>query len=301
MIAVDAPLAGLGLPLLLAAVVWVASVVRQDASLIDRFWPVLVLSAALPATISARSWSAIAIAFWVIALLWGLRLALYLTRRNWGHGEDRRYRAMRARHGRAFWWRSAVIVYGLQAVLAWLIAQPLIVGVTAARYASDLGPFESVMLGFGFLLAIAGWLFESIADAQMARFRRTAAGAQPEAVMDQGLWRYSRHPNYFGEACVWWGLAIAACAVALASADAGGASAPAAAATWPSAVAILRALGGAALLTWLLLRVSGVAMTEKDIGERRPAYRRYQAITSAFFPRRPRQVPRDDAIHRTTP
>jgi steroid 5-alpha reductase family enzyme len=248
---------GLAASTSLALVAWVGSVVLRDASLVDRFWSALIGAAALayavllPAT-GERAW-------WMGALLlaWALRLAVYISWRNWGHGEDRRYQAIRARNEPNFAFKSLYLVFALQAVIAWVVAMPFLAGFAVD---APLG----VVDGIGAALAAFGIGFEAVADAQMARFK--ADPANRGQVMDRGLWRLSRHPNYFGEACAWWGLWLMAV-------PAGGA--------WSIVSPIV--------MTVLLLKVSGVTLLEKDIGERRSAYRDYVARTSAFIPRPPRK------------
>jgi len=262
----EAAFAGLAFTAAVALVVWLESLARRDASLIDRFWPVLIAGAGLVYLVllpNAPLHEPRGLAMAVLALLWGLRLALYVAARNWGHGEDRRYEAIRARNQPGFGLKSLYLVFGLQAVLAWIVSAPLFVGMTGAR---PLGWLDIA----GGALAAFGIGFEAIADAQMSRFK--ADPSQRGQVMDRGLWRYSRHPNYFGEACVWWGLWL----MALGAAGLGGA--------W-SVVSPL-------LMTWLLLRVSGVRLLEADIGHRRPAYRDYIARTNAFVPGPVRRPPK---------
>ena len=253
-------LRGLAPIALISLATWIASVVRRDASLVDRMWSLMIAAPTLVYA-SQTSWtSPRAIALQVLVLAWGLRLAAYITRRNWGHGEDRRYQAIRARYEPHFALKSLVLVFALQMVLAWIVSAP-----TLAALAGDgrLGALDVA----GIAIALAGFLFEAIGDAQMAAFKRDPA--HRGQVMDHGLWRYTRHPNYFGEACFWWGVWLLALA-------AGGL-----AAAWT----VLSPL----LMTVLLLKVSGVAMLEKDIGERRPAYRDYMARTNAFIPGAPRR------------
>jgi steroid 5-alpha reductase family enzyme len=197
-----------------------------------------------------------------LAIAWALRLGLYITLRNRGHGEDRRYRQMRERNQPFFGLKSLYLVFGLQALLAWIVTAPLLAGMAATR------PFGWLDAP-GAALAAFGIVFEAIADAQMARFK--SMPGQRGRVMDRGLWHYSRHPNYFGEACVWWGLWL----MAMAGAGWGGA--------WAAV--------SPALMTVLLLRVSGVRLLEKDMAERRPAYQDYIARTNAFFPGLPRKEP----------
>jgi steroid 5-alpha reductase family enzyme len=187
-----------------------------------------------------------------LALIWALRLSGYITWRNWGEPEDYRYRAIRRNNQPYFHIKSLYIVFGLQAFLAWVVALPL--------HAALLAPAPPGWLdGLGLLLWLAGFLFEAVGDAQLAAFKQDPAN--DGAVMDRGLWRYTRHPNYFGECCLWWGFFCFALA--------GGG--------WWSVISPL-------LMTVLLLKVSGVAMLEKDIGTRRPAYRDYVARTNAFVP-----------------
>ena len=253
-------LCGLALIALLAFGTWIASLVRHDVSLVDRMWSLMI---AVPALVYATqtSWaSPRAIALQVLVLAWGLRLAAYITWRNWGHGEDRRYQQIRARNQPHFALKSLYLVFALQMALAWIVSAPALAALAGTR---DFGALDVA----GIVVALAGFLFEAIGDAQMAAFKRDAANRGQ--VMDRGLWRYTRHPNYFGEACFWWGIGLIALA-------AGGT-----AAIWT----LLSPL----LMTVLLLKVSGVAMLEKDIGERRPAYRDYIARTNAFIPGPPRR------------
>jgi steroid 5-alpha reductase family enzyme len=256
-------LRGLALIALLAACTWVASLVRRDVSLVDRMWSLMIAGAALVYAAQAPAPMPRAIAVQLLVLAWGLRLAAYITWRNWGHGEDRRYQQIRARNQPHFALKSLVIVFALQMVLAWIVSAPTLATVVGRR---GLGMLDVA----GIAVALVGFLFEAIGDAQMAAFKRQAANR--DRVMDRGLWRFTRHPNYFGEACFWWGLWLIALA-------AGGL-----AAAWTVVSPLL--------MTVLLLKVSGVAMLEKDIGERRPAYRDYIARTNAFIPWRPRRLPR---------
>jgi len=189
---------------------------------------------------------------------WALRLSVYLAARNWNAPEDHRYRAIRERNEPGFAWKSIYLVFGLQALLAWLISAPLAASIGSAAALGATGLFGTALVVFGIA-------FETFADAQLARFKAEPANAG--RVMDRGLWRYTRHPNYFGEFCIWWGFYLIAF-------DAG--------AWWT--------LFSPLLMTVLLLKVSGVALLEKDIGERRPAYRDYIARTNAFFPGPPKEA-----------
>lgn len=259
----------------LALLVWLTSLRLRDASLANRFWSVFIaLAATVFALQGAPALDARLQAMLALVLAWALRLAGFITWRNWGHGEDRRYAAMRARHGPGFGRRSLTLVFGLQGLLAWVVATPLLVAAGRAGPGTGaLGPLDAL----GLAVAATGLVIEALADAQMARFRRDPAryGKARGDVMDAGLWRYSRHPNYFGEACVWWGMGLMAVSAALTSAG-------------PDPLAAAAALLSPLLMTGLLLKVSGVALLEQDLTERRPAYRDYIRRTPAFIPGPPK-------------
>jgi steroid 5-alpha reductase family enzyme len=248
-------LAGLGVSVALMALAWLISVVRRDVSIVDIFWAIAVAGTGVGYAVGGGDGGDRGRLAVGLALAWMLRLSWHILRRNWGQPEDRRYREIRARNEPGFWWKSSYLVFAFQSLLAWVVGLPLL-GAVASR--SDLNFLDLA----GVLLWAFGMVFEAVADRELARFQ--ADPRNKGQVMDQGLWRYSRHPNYFGEFCVWWGMYLIALA--------GGA--------WWSAI-------GPAVLTLFLLKVSGVALTEKDIATRRPEYRRYMQRTSAFFPRPP--------------
>jgi len=243
--------------LLLALLAWGIATARRNAGLVDIFWSLFFLVATLAWLLPQDAWSERGTLLLALVAAWSLRLSIYLAWRNWGAPEDHRYAAIRARNEPGFAWKSLYLVFGLQALLAWIISAPLAAAVAST---TPLGAWDAA----GAALVLAGFALETVADAQLARFK--ADPASHGKVMDRGLWRYTRHPNYFGECCVWWGFYLLAAA-------AGGA--------WT--------VFSPLLMTVLLLRVSGVALLEKDIAERRPAYREYVARTNAFLPgpRRP--------------
>ncbi len=249
-------LAGYGLAAVVGAatLLWVVSIIRRDASLADPFWApgfLVILSVYLGLSgPTPRGWLA-----WTCVLLWSLRLGVHLGLRNAKHGEDRRYAAWRAQHGPRFWWVSLFTVFWLQAVLLWVVSFPLL-GVALST--APLGLWDAA----GAAVFLAGFLMEAVADDQLRRFRRNEERSD---VLDTGLWRYSRHPNYFGNAVLWWGLFLMA----------------AAAGQWWTAV-------GPAVMTFLLMRVSGVTLLERDLRTRRPGYEAYIRRTSAFVPWPPR-------------
>jgi steroid 5-alpha reductase family enzyme len=242
--------------------VWLLSLWRRDASVVDPFWGagfLLVALVAVGLNLPPNPRTRLILA---LTALWGLRLSAFLLWRNWGQAEDRRYQAMRRRHGARFWWVSLFTVYLLQAVILWFVSLPI--QATAVHAADQAGEAPLRWLdGLGLLLWTIGFFFESVGDWQLARFQAAPANAQ--RVMDRGLWRYTRHPNYFGDFCVWWGLYLIAAS--------GGA--------WSTLLSPL-------LMSCLLLKVSGVVLLEKTIADRRPDYAAYQARTAAFFPRPPR-------------
>lgn len=249
-------LQGLIIVLSLVLLTWIVSLFRDDVSIVDSLWSLMFLAL-------CASWymayeftthrSGIVLA---LVALWALRLSAYITWRNRGAGEDARYRAMRRKYSPNFAIKSLFIVFLLQGFLALIISLPLLAAITGSR---PLNLFD----GLAVLMVSFGILFESIADAQLAAFK--ARPGNQGQVMDKGLWRYTRHPNYFGECCVWWGFYLFAVA----------------AEGWWSILSPL-------LMTFLLLRVSGVALLERDIAERRPGYREYMAHTNAFIPGIPR-------------
>ncbi len=236
---------------------WGVSLPLRNASIVDIAWGagfavIGATSAVLGEGLVERRWLGA-----VLACVWGLRLGGYLAWRNLGHGEDRRYQAMRRGHGRRFWWVSLFTVFLLQGALMLVIGLPLM---TIAASSRPLDALAAAGVG----LWLVGLVFESVADVQLARFKANPQSAG--RVLDRGLWRYSRHPNYFGDFCVWWGIFVVAAPDAL--------------------FAVVSPL----LMTTFLLRVSGVALLERTIVERRPAYRSYIARTSAFFPWPPRRA-----------
>lgn len=197
---------------------------------------------------------------WLVTALtvaWGLRLAVHLTARNWGEPEDRRYAAMLddAKGPRSLY--ALRMVYLLQAALAWFVSLP----VQFAQYdPSPPGP----LLWAGAALWTVGMVFETVGDAQLQAFRRNRANSG--RVLDIGLWRYTRHPNYFGDACVWWGLYLTACG------------------TWAGAGTVL----SAAVMTYFLAAKTGKPLMESHLSSSRPGYAAYVRRTSGFFPLPPK-------------
>lgn len=250
-------LSGLGITLAGFGLLWVASLLRRDASLVDRWWgAAFVLLAVWYLRGAAEPPPPAGWLLTVLVAAWGLRLSLHLTRRNWGRGEDFRYRAMRERHGASFSLVSLATVFGLQGLLVWVIGMPLYAGIAAA------GP-DSWLAWPGLVVWLAGFGFEVIGDLQLAAHRRDPS--RRGSVLRSGLWKYTRHPNYFGDALLWWGHWLVAASV-------GGA--------WT--------IFSPVIMTVLLRRVSGVTLLEQTLVESRPGYADYVATTSPFLPMPPR-------------
>ena len=248
-----------GLAVILAAClgVWLLSLAKRDVSIVDSLWSLMFLLAAVTYVATLPNTGPRTTLLLALVAIWSLRLFSYITWRNWGEEEDHRYQAIRANNEPNFAFKSLYIVFGLQGVIAWVVSLPLL-GALASF--ADLGYLDYL----GVAVWIVGMVFEAGGDYQLARFK-----ADPHnrgKVLDRGLWRYTRHPNYFGNACIWWGFGMIAIT--------GGA--------WWAIVSPV-------LMTFLLLKVSGVSLLEQDIGDRRPAYADYIARTSAFIPYLPRK------------
>jgi steroid 5-alpha reductase family enzyme len=247
------------LPFLVGAATftWLLSVPMKNVAIVDSLWSLMLFMAGVVYALNSDPRAPrLAFVLWLLAI-WAARLAWYITLRNVGKGEDRRYQQIRERNQPGFTWKSLYLVFWLQAGLAWVISLPLL-GAFASN--QPLGLLDYA----GLSLWIVGFVFEAGGDWQLSRFKKDPANAGK--VMDRGLWRYTRHPNYFGEFCIWWGFYLIALS----------------AGAWWS-------VAGALLISFLLLKVSGVALLEKDIGNRRPLYADYVLKTNAFFPGPPQK------------
>ena len=256
--------ANAALVLALMTALWVVSVRLRDASVVDPWWSMAFLLVAAH-TVLRTGLTPGKTLFLAAVAGWALRLFLHLLVRSLGKPEDPRYAAFRARYGaERYWWFSFFQVFLLQGALVVAISAPLQVAASAPA-PDPVSAFDVA----GFALFAFGFAIETVADAQLAAFRRARAAegpAAPKRLLDTGLWRYSRHPNYFGEALVAWGFWLMCL------------DAP-----WGWATAF-----APALMTFLLLKVSGVAMLDAHLAATRPGYADYVRRTSAFVPRRPR-------------
>jgi len=243
----------------LFTLLWLASLAVRNSSIVDMWWgPGILL---IGVTYTLTSGGAHNRSTMVLGLLtiWAVRLAWHIGARNIGHGEDFRYAKWRQERGASWWWFSYFKVFLLQAVIAWIVAMPLYYAMTSPAPVH----FNAWDYAGAIVFAI-GFFFEAIGDEQLRQFKSTPSNK--ERVLDSGLWRYTRHPNYFGEALLWWGFGLFGLA-------AGG----------------YAGLIGPAIITFLLIRVSGVALLEKTLRQTKPEYARYVDSTSAFLPMPPRQ------------
>ena len=239
---------------------WLASLAPRNVTVVDSLWGLGFVAIAWITFGLAEGYAGRRLLVAVLTTLWGLRLCAYLTWRNRGKGEDPRYGAWRRASGERFWIVSLFKVFWLQALFLWVIA----VVVQIPQVPVEPAHF-TLWDAAGALLWAIGFTFEAVADAQLAAFK--ADPANKGRVMERGLWRFSRHPNYFGESLIWWGLFLIALSV------------PHGIFTVVSPV----------IITLVLLKMTGVALTERTIVETRPAYRDYQRRTSAFIPWLPKE------------
>lgn len=239
---------------------WLLSLRLNDASIVDIFWGLGFVLIAWTVYALSYGYRPRRLLLCSLVTIWGVRLALHLWRRGHGRPEDYRYAAMRKRHGAQFKWVSLGLVFGLQGLLMWIISLPLQMAQQAIL------PWELTWLDW---LAVGVWLvgflFEAVGDWQLQQFK--ANPKNKGQVMNQGLWRYTRHPNYFGDAVVWWGFWLFSLAVG------------------DGLFSMLSPL----LMTFLLLKVTGAALLEKSLTKTKPQYKAYVARTSAFVPWFPKQ------------
>ena len=234
---------------------WFISLAHRNVTIVDSLWGLgFVLIAWLTFFLSDGFWTR-KMLIAVLVTLWGLRLSAYLSWRNWGKGEDPRYGLWREKSGQRFWFVSLFKVFILQALFLWVISLVLQVGQMAAR------PSSLTWLDIaGIMMWLIGFVFESLGDWQLARFKSNPANKG--RVMDRGLWAYTRHPNYFGETLVWWGI----CLVTLSTPD-----------SWWTVVSPM-------VITAVLLKMTGIPLTEQELIKNRPGYSDYIKHTSAFLP-----------------
>ncbi|MCW8900066.1 MAG: DUF1295 domain-containing protein [Gammaproteobacteria bacterium] len=245
--------------LLVAIFAWLLSLFLKDVSIVDSAWSLMFLASAIYYYLSLELINLKENIFFILVVLWALRLATHLTWRNWGEPEDRRYQDIRKKYSPNFGVKSLFIIFVFQAILAAVISLPIVSVLGIKSEPVNLGIIEYAAI----LIWLAGFTYESVADWQLAKFK--SDNSNQNKVMNTGLWRNSRHPNYFGEFLIWWGFYLYAFS-----------SGP-----WWIIVSPL-------LISWLLLKFSGVVMLEETIVKRRPDYQEYIDKTNAFFPGRVR-------------
>jgi steroid 5-alpha reductase family enzyme len=245
---------------------WLISLRLQDVSFVDSWWALGIVLLALTTYLQLSNPSLHAILLLVLCTVWGLRLGLYLLWRWLSHGVDARYRAImrsaETRRGWSFAFTAGIQVFLLQGILQFIVALPVQLG----QIGTPAAP-PGVIATIGALIAAGGIIFETVGDWQLVRFKNNPENKG--RVLDTGLWRYTRHPNYFGDACVGWGLFLVALETPLG----------------------LWSLPAPVLLTFLLTRVSGVPLLEDQLSKTRPGYAEYVQRTPAFIPWFPRSKP----------
>jgi steroid 5-alpha reductase family enzyme len=234
-----------------AMVGWLFSLITDKVSHVDSMWSLFFLISACSIALFDYKFSDRTLIILALVAIWAIRLSAHITSRNWGH-EDHRYIQIRNNNEPLFWLKSVYIVFGLQALLAWIISISLFGAINSNQ---PIGDLDYV----GISIVLIGLYWEVIADWQLNQFKKDPNNK--DQVLNTGLWAYSRHPNYFGECCIWWGLYTIALA----------------AGAWWAIVSPI-------LMTLLLLKVSGVSLLESTITERRPTYQSYIDNTNAFLP-----------------
>ena len=243
-----------------ALALWLASIPLRDVSIIDMFFALIIVAITLTAFTLADEHQTLQWLLLAMVSLWALRITAYLIGRNWGHGEDPRYTKLRSwvNNERAFLWLSLRQVFLLQALVLWLASLPVQVGMHSGGPAGWLAVLGSVVW-------LLGLVTETVADAQLRHFRAQAENRG--TVLCTGLWRYSRHPNYFGELCVWWGIWLVACEAPMG---------------WLTVI-------GPLAYSYLVVNVTGQKTLDKKLAREKPGYAEYMARTSGLVPWPPRR------------
>lgn len=253
-----------GVAMVAVLLLWLISIPLRDASIIDMFFAVIIFAIASVSYLLGNGAPARKTLVLFLVGIWALRITVHLIRRNWGHGEDARYTKLRSwvADDRSFYWLSLRKVFLLQGVVLWFASLPVQMAQTYSTPTSLGWPAY-----VGILLWAIGLYFETVADHQLTRFR--ADPNNQGRVLNTGLWRYSRHPNYFGELCLWWGLFLVAC---------------------DSPIGLLTIVGPLAY-TYLVVNITGQRTLEKKLARERPGYADYMATTSGIIPLPPKGDP----------
>ena len=241
---------------------WLLSIALRDVSIIDMAFSGMITILLLVAHQTGGAGGLIPGLILGLVIVWAVRMSVYLVHRNWGHGEDPRYTRLRkwVEPGWPFHWLSLRQVFLLQGAVIWVLTLPQQIAMVSGEWA-EFGPLAAG----GLLLWCLGFFFETVGDYQLSRFK--ADPARRGQVLSTGLWRYTRHPNYFGELCQWWGLFIIALEAPWA---------------WCGII-------GPLVYSWLVINVTGQATLDKKLAREKPQYAAYMRCTSGLIPRPPRR------------
>lgn len=245
---------------LLMSAGWIYSIIKNNVTIADSLWGLCFILITWLTWFQSDGWFYRKTVIAILVTLWGVRLFIHITKRNIGKGEDPRYTEWRKQYGDNFRIVSLFKVFLVQALFSWIIAFSMQAGQLSAS-----PEFITIFDIAGIVIWITGFLIESSADRQLARF--LAQPANKGKVMKQGLWRYSRHPNYFGESSMWWGIFVISLSV-----------------PWGWATVI-----SPIVITWTLLRITGVTLMEETIFGSNPEYKEYVNKTSSFIPWFPKE------------
>lgn len=233
---------------------WIVAVIKKDNSLVDRFWGLSFAIHALVGFLIKENTQLSHLLMTLAVVIWGSRLSIYISIRNWGHGEDPRYRYLRSKHDPKFYWiRCLVTVFMLQWLLSGIISAPVFWVLSQPYVPLDF------FFCLGMLMWCVGFFFEAVGDWQLTQFKKDPSNKG--LLMTKGLWSWTRHPNYFGDGFLWLGFGVAAI-------GSGG---------WWTIYASLA-------MNFLLRRVSGVSFLEEGLKKTKPGYEEYMKRTPAYFP-----------------
>jgi len=246
---------GFLLSMVMLTALWLVSVKMRNASIIDPFWGFGFVVLAFFYLYATGNYSPRAILITSLVTIWGLRLSIYLLWRSIGHGEDYRYQNFRQDYGpKRYWWISFFQVFLLQGVLMTLVASTILCTIMASE-ASDLTVFDFLCM----LIWLVGLSFEAGGDYQLTKFKKDKNNKGK--VLNTGFWKYTRHPNYFGDTAIWWSFGL-----------------------FSVISGSYYGLFGSLLMNILLLKISGVSMLEKGLKKTKPQYQDYIERTHSFFP-----------------
>ena len=241
--------------LVLFTLLWIWSIIIKNVSIVDIFWGFGFVLVNAFFVFQTGELDARKILLLVLVTVWGLRLSIYIALRNIGKGEDFRYKEFRRKYGPdRYWWISFFQTFLLQGLLMMIVSLPLL-GVNAGAHSNALNVFDYIAV----LVWLIGFAFEAGGDLQLSRFKQNPGNKGK--VLNTGFWKYTRHPNYFGDATVWWAYALLSLA---------------AGSYWQ--------IIGSILMTLMIIKVSGVALLEKTLNDTKPQYKEYIQKTSSFFP-----------------